>query len=181
MITCKVKWVLPTAYKLTDGRVIVPGRDDGVWSQVDSTEVDLEGIVPAYLQVASNVRWHIINWQLDVGTPLPAENDLAELYGVSRDTVRRAYGILRTYGMIGTRRGAGHYLKSRPDLQYVKVGHGSRITAVMRAARSPEAMATLTPEGRALFSPIITVEEPGKPVAHYDSATTVVSVSDDRA
>jgi DNA-binding transcriptional regulator YhcF (GntR family) len=159
----------------------VPGRDDGVWAQVDSSEVDLEGIVPAYLQVASNVRWHVINWQLDVGTPLPAENDLAELYGVSRDTVRRAYGILRTYGMIGTRRGAGHYLKSRPDMQYVTVGHGSRITAVMRSARSPEAMATLTPEGRALFSPVITVEEPGKPPAHYDSATTVISVSDSRA
>jgi DNA-binding transcriptional regulator YhcF (GntR family) len=159
----------------------VPGRDDGVWSQVDSSEVDLEGIVPAYLQVASNVRWHIINWQLDVGTPLPAENDLAELYGVSRDTVRRAYGILRTYGMIGTRRGAGHYIKSRPDMQYISVGHGSRITAVMRAARSPEAMATLTPEGRALFSPVITVEEPGKPPAHYDSATTVISFLTERA
>jgi hypothetical protein len=79
---------------------------------------------------------------------------------------------------LGTRRGAGHYLKSRPDMQYVTIGHGSRITAVMRAARSPEAMATLTPEGRALFSPVITVDKPGKPPAHYDSATTVISVSD---
>jgi DNA-binding transcriptional regulator YhcF (GntR family) len=167
--------------QVEDRGTTVLGRDDGVWSQVDSSEVDLEGIVPAYLQVASNVRWHIINWQLDVGTALPAENDLAELYGVSRDTVRRAYGILRTYGMIGTRRGAGHYVKSRPDMQYIAVGHGSRITAVMRAARSPEAMATLTPEGRALFSPVITVEEPGKPPAHYDSATTVISVLNERA
>lgn len=181
MISCKVKVVWLTAYKSTDRRATVPGRDDDVWAQVDSSEVDLEGIVPAYLQVASNVRWHIINWQLDVGSSLPAENELAEMYGVSRDTARRAYGILRTYGMIGTRRGAGHYLKSRPDMQYVTVGHGSRITAVMRAARSPAAMAALTVEGRALFSPVITVEEPGKPPVHYDSATTVISVSAERA
>jgi DNA-binding transcriptional regulator YhcF (GntR family) len=156
----------------------VSWRDDGVWAHVDAGEVDLEGIVPAYLQVASNVRWHVIQWQLPVGTPLPAENDLAELYGVSRDTVRRAYGILRAYGMIATRRGAGHYLKSRPDMQNVTVAPGSRVTAVMRAARSPEAMAALTPEGRALFSPVISVEEPGRPPAHYDSATTVICVFD---
>jgi DNA-binding GntR family transcriptional regulator len=160
----------------------VPWRDDGyggVWTQVDTSEIDLEGIVPAYLQVASNVRWHIIQWQLPVGSPLPPENDLADLFGVSRDTVRRALVILRTYGMIGTRRGAGHFLKSRPDMQHVTVGPGSRITAVMRAAKSAEAMAALTPEGRSLYSPVITVEEPGKPPAHYDSATTVVTVRDE--
>jgi DNA-binding transcriptional regulator YhcF (GntR family) len=179
--SCKVKRMLLTAYKQTDRSTTVSRRDDEVWAQVDSSEVDLEGIVPVYLQVASNIRWHVIQWQLPAGTPLPAENDLAGLYGVSRDTVRRAYGILRMYGMIATRRGAGHYLKSRPDLQSVKVAPGSRITAVMRAARSPEAMAALTPEGRALFSPVITVEEPGRLPAHYDSATTVVFVVAEKA
>jgi DNA-binding GntR family transcriptional regulator len=153
----------------------------GAWAQVDTSEIESDGIVPAYLQVAANVRWYVIQWQLPVGTPLPAENDLAELYGVSRDTVRRAYDILRRYGMLATRRGMGTFVKSRPDMRYVSVGRGSRITAVMRAARSPVAIEALTPAGRSLYSPVITVEEPGKPPAHYDSATTVISVEDETA
>ncbi len=175
--TCMVKVVLLTVYK-SPSPVKIPAVTDGgsIWTQVDTSEIDLEGIVPVYLQVASNVRWHVIQWQLPVGTPLPPENELAELFGVSRDTARRALGILRTYGMIATRRGAGHYVRSRPDMQYVRVGRGSRITAAMRATRSPGAMAALSPEGRSLYSPVITVEEPGKPAAHYDSATTVISV-----
>lgn len=118
-------------------------------------------------------------WQR--GAPLPTQNELAELYGVSRDTVRRAYEIPRQAGLIATRRGAGTVVKSRPAMQFVRVGHGSRITAVMRAARSPVAMEALTPAGRSLYSPVITVEEPGKPPAHYDSATTVISVWDENA
>jgi DNA-binding transcriptional regulator YhcF (GntR family) len=150
-----------------------------VWTHVDTSEIDSDGIVPAYLQVAANIRWYIIQWQLPVGSPLPAETELAELYGVSRDTVRRAYDILRRYGMLATKRGAGTFVRSRPDMQLVRVGHGSRITAVMRAARSPVAMEALTPSGRSLYSPVITVEEPGKEPAHYDSATTVISVADE--
>lgn len=163
---------------------LLPWRDDGyagVWTHVNTSEIELDGIVPPYLQVASNVRWHIIQWQLPVGTALPGEVEMAGYFGVSRDTVRRAYEILRRYGMIATRRGAGTFIKSRPDMQYVRVAHGSRITAVMLAARSPVALEALTPEGRSLYSPVITVEEPGKPPAHYDSATTVISVWDENA
>lgn len=159
----------------------MPWQDEGyggVWTHVDTTEIELDGIVPAYLQVAANVRWHVIQWQLPEGAPLPTENELAELYGVSRDTVRRAYDILRRYGMIATKRGTGTFVKSRPDMQHVRVAPGSRITAVMRAARSPVAIEALTAAGRSLYSPVITVEEPGKPPAHYDSATTVISVCD---
>jgi DNA-binding transcriptional regulator YhcF (GntR family) len=173
-----------TAYKFGDRRSEVPWRDDGyagIWTHVDTSEIEADGIVPPYLQVASNVRWHIIQWQLPVGTPLPPETDLAELYGVSRDTVRRAYDILRRYGMIATRRGAGTFVKSRPDMQYVRAAHGSRITTVMRAALSPVAMEALTPAGRSLYSPVITIEEPGKPPAYYDSASTVISVWDENA
>jgi len=162
----------------------LPWRDEsygGLWSHVDTSEIELDGIVPAYLQVASNVRWYVIQWQLPAGAPLPTENELAELYGVSRDTVRRAYEILRRYGMIATRRGMGTFVRSRPDMQYVKVAPGSRITAVMRAASSAVAMAALTPAGRSLYSPVITVQEPGKPPAHYDSAATVIDVQDESA
>jgi DNA-binding transcriptional MocR family regulator len=158
----------------------VPWRDDSIWKHVDTSEIELDGVVPAYLQVASNVRWHIIQWQLPAGTPLPAENELAELYGVSRDTVRRAYDILRRYGMLATRRGMGTVVRLRPDMQYVTVVPGARITVVMRAARSPIAIEALTPAGRSLYSPVITVEEPGRPPAHYDSATTVISVCGER-
>jgi DNA-binding transcriptional regulator YhcF (GntR family) len=150
------------------------------WSQVDTSEIDPDGVVPAYLQVAVTVSWHVIQWQLPVGTPLPPEHELAELFGVHRDTVRRAFDILRRYGMLETRRGTGTFVKFRADMQHVTVAHGSRIT-VRRTARSHVAQEALTPVGRALYSPIITVEEPGKPPAHYDSAATVISVWDEDA
>jgi DNA-binding GntR family transcriptional regulator len=76
----------------------------------------MEGALVAYLQVASSIRWHVIQWQLRPGTPMPAEYELAELYGVHRDTMRRAYDILRRYGMLETKRGSGTFVKRRAEM-----------------------------------------------------------------
>jgi len=40
------------------------------------------------------------------------------------------------------------------------------------------ALEALTPIGRSLLSPVITVEEPGKKPAHHDSAATAIWVED---
>ena len=45
------------------------------------------------------------------GDHLPAENDLAEQYGVSRITIRTALSMLSAIGMIETRTGGGSYVK----------------------------------------------------------------------
>lgn len=46
---------------------------------------------------------------------LPTEAELAQLYGVSRPTVREALSRLRLDGLIASRRGSGSYVLRRPD------------------------------------------------------------------
>lgn len=50
-------------------------------------------------------------YELMPGDRLPAENDLAEQYGVSRMTIRTALSMISAIGMIETRTGGGSYVK----------------------------------------------------------------------
>jgi DNA-binding FadR family transcriptional regulator len=45
------------------------------------------------------------------GEALPAERELAEIFGVSRNVVRQAFGVLEERGLIRTLRGSGRYLR----------------------------------------------------------------------
>lgn len=45
------------------------------------------------------------------GEALPTERELAELFGVSRNVVRQAFGVLEERGLIRTLRGSGRYLR----------------------------------------------------------------------
>lgn len=58
-------------------------------------------------QVAAAIRRSILDGSLTPGTRLPAEEDLAETFGVSRPTIRLALRSLRDVGAITTRRGRG--------------------------------------------------------------------------
>lgn len=53
----------------------------------------------------------ITNLKYTPGDKLPSENDLAEQYGVSRVTVRKALNMLLALGVIETRNGGGSYVQ----------------------------------------------------------------------
>lgn len=74
-------------------------------SAADGLEVDR--IRPAYLQVAHQLREKILAGELQPGDRLPVELDLAEMFGVSRSTVREALRQLASQSMIETHRGPG--------------------------------------------------------------------------
>jgi len=46
------------------------------------------------------------------GQALPTERDLAESFGVSRNVVRQAFGVLEDRGIIRTRQGSGRFLRT---------------------------------------------------------------------
>ena len=64
----------------------------------------------AYIRVADDIAGRISSGELAPGTRLRAERDLAEHYGVSYGTIRRATKVLRERGLIETVHGRGTYI-----------------------------------------------------------------------
>ncbi len=60
---------------------------------------------PAYQQVADQLRDRILDGSLRSGDRLPTELDLADIFGVSRSTVREALRVLASRDLIYTTRG----------------------------------------------------------------------------
>ncbi|WP_165913170.1 FCD domain-containing protein [Tamaricihabitans halophyticus] len=52
---------------------------------------------------------------LKPGQPLPTERELADVFGVSRNVLRQAFGILEERGLLQTVRGSGRYLREGVD------------------------------------------------------------------
>lgn len=64
----------------------------------------------AYMQMANHIKKRIQSGELEVNMPLPAERRLAEEYGVSLGTARRATEELRQWGMVYTLRSKGTFV-----------------------------------------------------------------------
>jgi GntR family transcriptional regulator len=65
---------------------------------------------PLYRQVADALRDQIQQRELTPGHQLPTEARLMDRYGVSRNTVRLALGVLRTEGLVVTGQGRGSFV-----------------------------------------------------------------------
>ena len=68
-------------------------------------ELRVDRILPAYAQVASQLRDLIVTGQLHTGDQLPTEAELATVFGVSRSTVREALRSLSAQNLVFTSRG----------------------------------------------------------------------------
>jgi DNA-binding transcriptional MocR family regulator len=80
--------------------------------------------VPPHVQVANWIRARIEVGEYGPDDPLPSEKDLKDLFGIARDTAKRAYGVL----------GVG-----RADI------HGSAARPVRRFSRRAAGMTATTP------------------------------------
>lgn len=68
---------------------------------------------PIYLQVREIVRTKIEEGEYPPCTAIPSENELAELYGINRQTVRNAIGSLVNEGLLRRVPGKGVYVLGR--------------------------------------------------------------------
>lgn len=66
--------------------------------------------VPLWRQLADDIAAQVKSGELPPGARLPAEPDLAEIYGVARGTVRRAVSELREDGVVVVSRGLGTFV-----------------------------------------------------------------------
>lgn len=73
----------------------------------DRLHLTVRPILPAYEQIADQLRTLVIRGELRPGERLPAEAEIATMFGVGRTTVREALRLLASQGLVTTRRGAG--------------------------------------------------------------------------
>ncbi|MFD7440341.1 GntR family transcriptional regulator [Streptomyces sp. NPDC059909] len=123
------------------------------------------GRTPLYLKVAADLRTAITAGEYGSGAKLPAEDELARRYGVSRGTVRQALAALRADGLITSRRGTRRVVLGGPRLHSFgelrsftrwarSLGEepGGRVVALDRVVASEEEAEQLRlPEGSVVY------------------------------
>jgi GntR family transcriptional regulator len=77
--------------------------------------IDKYSIIPIYYQLAKILEKHILDGRLKPGEALPPEHEIADKYGISRMTVRRAISELIGVGMVYSQKGKGNFV-ARPRL-----------------------------------------------------------------
>lgn len=70
---------------------------------------------PKYISLVNWIREKISTHELHPGDKLYSENELSEMFGLSRQTVRHAIGILESEGLVERIRGSGTYIGSRRE------------------------------------------------------------------
>ncbi|BAL80419.1 GntR family transcriptional regulator [Caldisericum exile] len=73
-------------------------------------KIDKTSAVPLYLQVAEGIRELIDSKEFKQGEPIPPENELMEIFGVSRNTVRQAISRLISMGYLYIEKGKGTFV-----------------------------------------------------------------------
>ena len=73
-----------------------------------------------YEQLAERIRLLILNGALNPGDKLPAEDILAQDYGVSRTVVREAVKTLQQGGLVRVKAGLGAFVVDATDRAFVQ-------------------------------------------------------------
>lgn len=81
--------------------------------------------ITQYLQLASVLRHRIAQGEFAAGSQLPTVAQLAEQYQLARITVRQAYAVLISEGLITSQRGRGTFVAPRPQ------GPGARLRSAI--------------------------------------------------
>jgi GntR family transcriptional repressor for pyruvate dehydrogenase complex len=63
-------------------------------------------------QIADQIRTSVLSGEFNPGEKLPPERELAEMFGVSRPSVREALNILSASGLVETHQGGGTVVRS---------------------------------------------------------------------
>ena len=75
-------------------------------------KIDLKSQTPVYKQLINSVETAIHNGEYRYGDLLPSMNELSAMLDISKETVKKAYSILRNKGFIAARQGKGFYVSA---------------------------------------------------------------------
>lgn len=85
---------------------------------IDSEEISS---MPKYKQIVWEFKNKIEKGILPYGQKLPSINDLSEDYYLSRNTVEKAYSLLRNEGIVESVKGKGYFVKNINPISKVRV------------------------------------------------------------
>jgi GntR family transcriptional regulator len=122
---------------------------------------------PLYIQAIEAITARIESGDLEPGSQLPPEDELAASLGISRSTLREALGHLETHGLIARRQGIGTFvtipsgpgffggLERLEPFQYLASAAGKKHSSVQKTVSTIEADEEIssllnTPAGTAL-------------------------------
>ncbi|WP_181306038.1 GntR family transcriptional regulator [Rufibacter sp. XAAS-G3-1] len=83
--------------------------------------IDSTSAIPKYLQVVNAVIEDIEAGILKRGERVPSINETSEMYYLSRDTIEKAYRVLRKKGVISSVKGKGCYISNSFAVDKVRV------------------------------------------------------------
>ncbi|MBE7005427.1 MAG: PLP-dependent aminotransferase family protein [Ruminococcaceae bacterium] len=93
-------------------------------------QVDKRKRTPVYLQISEAVKERIRSGELPDGSILPSERVMAQMLGVHRNTVTKAYGELKADGMLHSRQGSGYTVAVPLSAPAAVVARGKRVNWV---------------------------------------------------
>lgn len=77
--------------------------------------IDRKSPIPLYQQLFTLLKQKIVSGTIPVGTKLPGEDEIVDLYNVSRTTVRQAIESLVQEGLVCKQQGRGTFvIANRP-------------------------------------------------------------------
>ena len=78
----------------------------------ETIKIDHESQVPVYKQIVGQVEALVRSGEYAEGCLLPSMNELSAMLDISKETVKKAYSILRNKGFIDARQGKGFYVSA---------------------------------------------------------------------
>lgn len=76
-------------------------------------KVDSASQVPVYKQIMQSIRDLVNEGEYEVGDFLPSMNELSAELNISKETVKKAYALLRDEELIGSAQGKGFYITNK--------------------------------------------------------------------
>lgn len=89
---------------------------------------DKQNLIPVYYRLAEDIKLQIESGQLREGDMIPTEEQLGEIYGISRMTVRQGLALLVDAGLIESTKGKGSFVR-RPRLSQLIINLKSKPTS----------------------------------------------------
>ncbi len=90
-------------------------------SECLEVRVDHGSRIPKYLQIVNSITEDIKRGTLTVGQRVPSINEISEAYYLSRDTVEKAYNVLKEKQVIVSAKGKGYYVARALEPSKVRV------------------------------------------------------------
>ncbi|MCT9082018.1 GntR family transcriptional regulator [Streptomyces fulvoviolaceus] len=82
--------------------------------------------LPPYRRIADDLRAAIAKGKLAPGEKLKSENELKDLYGTTRVTVRKALSLLKANGLLVSEQGRGVFVRAQPRVRLQTTGANFR-------------------------------------------------------